>query len=510
MAETTKKLTKEIAGHIQPLRDAWGIGSVASGLTPQRLATILSNAAEGDLDAYLTLAEEMEERDPHYSSVLRTRKLAVSSLAPTVEAAGEDDKSLKMAEDVKHLINTPQFNDMVDSALDALGKGYSVSEITWDRSGAKWKPSDYKWRDPRFFVFNRDNPEELRLLDDADPVNGIPLPSYKFIVHRPRLKSGLTLRGGLARLVAFSYICKMYGIKDWLAFAEIYGIPLRLGKYGSAATPDDIDTLKTAVSNIGSDAAAVLPESMIIEFQQVAQAANGSDVFARLVEWIDRQVSKAVLGQTMTTDDGSSQAQAKVHNEVRQDIIEADAKQLANTINRDLIKPYIDINYGPQKAYPTVRITLPETQDLAQLADNLAKLVPLGLKVSGAEVRAKLGLSEPAKDAELLGAANPIRAQAANSRHVTGCLCNGCAGRATNRSQPDEIGDIAAELLGDWEQQADPIMAPVRQAVSDAESYDDLLEALPRLLAKMDPAKLTEALAKAGLISYGTGVEGDD
>ena len=44
--------------------------SVASGITPVQLARILMSAAEGDLDAYLVLAEEMEEKDPHYASVL--------------------------------------------------------------------------------------------------------------------------------------------------------------------------------------------------------------------------------------------------------------------------------------------------------------------------------------------------------------------------------------------------------------------------------------------------------
>ena len=68
----------------------------------------------------------------------------------------------------------------------------------------------------------------------------------------------------------------------------------------------------------------------------------------RLAEWLDRQTSKAVLGQTMTTDDGSSQAQATVHNEVRHDILKSDARQLANTLNRDLIQPYVDLNFGPQ------------------------------------------------------------------------------------------------------------------------------------------------------------------
>nr|WP_284521082.1 DUF935 family protein [Shigella boydii] len=53
------------------------------------------------------------------------------------------------------------------------------------------------------------------------------------------------------------------------------------------------------------------------------------------VKWrrCDAQISKAVLGQTMTTDNGSSRSQADVHNQVRMDIVRWDARQLANTLN---------------------------------------------------------------------------------------------------------------------------------------------------------------------------------
>ncbi|WP_201746355.1 phage portal protein family protein [Veronia nyctiphanis] len=186
---TKPKLTREIAG-ATAIRNPWGSGSAASGLTPARLASILIAAGEGDLEAYLTLAEEMEERDPHYSSVLRTRKLAVAGLPVNIEAGGEDSHSEKLADAVRELTEAPEFGELVDNALDALGKGFSVNEIMWDRSGETWTPSDYRWRDPRFFQFHQQRPDELRLMDERDPVHGIPLAPYKFVIHKPRMKSG--------------------------------------------------------------------------------------------------------------------------------------------------------------------------------------------------------------------------------------------------------------------------------------------------------------------------------
>lgn len=508
MADTKKiaHLTRELAGP-SAVRNPFDMTSIASGLTPNKLASVLQEAAEGNLHAYLTLAEEMEEREPHYASVLRTRKFAVCSLDISIEHPTEN----AMTKDIQQLIETPEFADMLSDALDAIGKGYSVNEIIWDQSERLWQPKKYCWRDPRYFMFLRDDPEALRIIDEKNIAEGIPLPPYKFIVHRPRLKSGLTLRGGIARLVAFSYLCKMYGLKDWMAFLEIYGVPIRVGYYDGELNEQQEETLRRAVYEIGSDAAAILPRSMAIEFVQLSQASNSSEAFARMLEWIDRQVSKAVLGQTMTSDDGSSRAQAEVHNEVRQDIIDADAKQLANTLNRDLIKPYIDLNYGVQKAYPKLTFNLPETYNTEYLADNLAKLIPLGLKVSQQEVLAKLSLSEPQQGETLLTAPKqPTNTQdvedkykqdkANNHQHH----CPQC--HALNQTQHHE-DELLNDMLKNWQSQWQGITDPVLKAINQAHSFEEIQTLLPDLLAKMDRTVLTESLAKAGLIAYGQGVE---
>ena len=350
----TGELTGEIAAPtLAGIRSVWQ-DTIASGLTPRRLATLLRDSAQGDATSYLTLAEEMEERDAHYSGVLGTRKRAVKKLPVAVESATDAAKDVEMADAVRNLVKRAAFKGLLEDLMDALGKGYSAAEIMWDKSARQWMPARYEWRDPRFFQFDRNDGKTLRLRDEADTLDGIDLPAYKFIVHYPKLKSGIPIRGGLARLVAWSYCAKAYAIKDWLAFAEVFGMPLRLGRYNSSALDKDIEILKTAVANMGSDAAAVLPDSMRIEFVETAKSAGGDKLFLGLAEWIDRQVSKAVLGQTMTTDDGSSLAQAQVHEDVRSDITESDAKQLGETLNLHLVKPFIDLNYGPQKNYPFI------------------------------------------------------------------------------------------------------------------------------------------------------------
>lgn len=416
------KLTEELAAaRTTGIRQVWH-QSVASGLTPGRLANILQAAAEGSAHDYLTLAEEMEERDLHYASVLGTRKLAVSGLSVRIEAASDDPEDVRRADQLKEIVNGPEFGELQADLTDAMGKGYAVSEIMWDRSGKTWTPERFEPRDQRFFQFDRDTGRELRMLDEADPVNGVALAPYKFIVHLPRIRSGLPIRGGLARLAAVGYMCKAWTWKDWMGFADIFGMPMRVGRYGPGASADDISTLMSAVANLGSDAAAVIPDSMRIDFTQAANVTGAGDFFKGLAEWWDKQVSKAVVGQTMSTDDGSSQAQATIHNEVRLDLLQADAKAESNTLNRCFVRPWCDLNFAPGRPYPRLIIDVPQPEDTKLLITALEKLVPLGLKVEQSVIRDKLNLPSPAKGAELLGspagaATHPL-AQATNSEQV--------------------------------------------------------------------------------------------
>lgn len=404
-------LTPQAEPGITSVRQIWH-GSVASGLTPQRLAAILRACDQGDLHEFLTLAEEMEERDAHYLSVMGTRKRVISGIKPVVIAAGDDAQSKKISEAVeREIANHDGFPKLVESLLDALGKSYSVVELEWHREGRAWWFDSFIHRDPRHFTFDRATGQEIRLLNEAAPVEGVPLEPGVFAVHRADIKSGLTYRGGLARVVSFAWMCKQYTMKDWIAFIETYGLPLRLGRYGPEATVEDVRKLFQAVANIGTDAAAVLPRSMEIEFQN-GPAATGDRLFETFARWADEQISKAVLGQTMTADSGSSEAQARVHNEVRHDIARSDARAVAATINRDIVRPYVGLNFGEQASYPRIALVIEEAEDAAAKIAGAVSLAGIGVRFRATELRKTLGYSDPEDGDEVVGgmpAAVPAR-----------------------------------------------------------------------------------------------------
>jgi phage gp29-like protein len=301
------------------------------------------------------------------------------------------------------------------------------------------------------------------------------------------MKSGLTFRGGLARVVAFSWMCKAYDLKDWIAFIETYGLPLRLGRYGAEHSAEDVQKLFSAVANIGTDAAAVLPKSMEIEFTETGGGTTADKVFENFARYVDEQISKAVLGQTMTADNGSSKSQAEVHNEVRHDIAAADARALKGTLARDLVKPFVDLNFGVQERYPTLSIDIAEPEDTAMIIDKGLAMARQGVRIKASELRGKLGFAEPDDDDEIVGTGPAPAAE--GSRPATNTALN----RASNA---DDLDEIEAGMLDDWDDVMEDVLGPIEAIVAGAATYQELKARLAEAAPQLGASRLIDALVK--------------
>ncbi len=479
---TRKQLLEEQATvAVSGIRDYYS-SYPTSGLTPVKLARLLKNAAEGDTRAYFEMAEEIEEKELQYATVLGTRKRTVAQLDTTIIPADDSPQAAAHADYIKEFFNRESLSNEYFDILDAIGKGLSLMEIIWDCSENQWMPKRLQYVPPTWLDFNTDLTTPLLCTE----VGKIPLAPYKFIYTTIKAKSGLDIRGGLARSVSWAYMFKNYSLKDWVSFLEVYGHPYRIGKYGKNATEADKRRLLNAVYSIGADAAAIIPQDMMIEFVS-SEAKSGGDAFQAHAEYFDRAISKAVLGQTTTTDAISGgHAVSQEHNEVRMDIANSDAKQLAKVLNEQLIKPMIDLNFGEQKLYPTISIGNPESEDISQFADNMAKLMPYGLTVSMRQVRSKLGLDAPQDKEDVFGYTQSV------SMPFQGAL-NKALNRQTDK---DFVDELVEEELNQWEPLVDPVREKVddliRRLILEGKSLEDLKTELVKL--QIDPEELANSL----------------
>lgn len=464
------------------------------GLTPQRLATIFREADEGDVYRQMELFEEMEEHDPHLYSQLQTRKNAVTGLDWEVLPFSDDPVDSAIAEFVAdQLHGVRNLEDIFLDLLDAIGKGIAVAEILWQYREGRVGVGRIERVEPKLLLW--DNEDIMRIVTNDAPA-GIELPPNKFIIHRYRAKSGHPSRAGILRVCSWMYLFKNYDLKDWAAFIEVFGLPLRLGKYAPGASQDDKDALWRALVQMGTDAAGMVPDGTSIDFIST-DAAKGSagGIYETMARYCDEQISKAILGQTLTSDSGGgSYAQSKTHNDVRHDLTAADCKALAATLRDDLIRPLVLFNFGPELAdrLPQLVFDCAESEDLTALAGNLNTLHNMGVPIPLAYVYKKFGIPEPEAGEEVTKQppAYPLAMKALSSR------------AADAGGEPQRRIDRLAEAA---QEQGVPLLermyGPLRKLAAKCDSPQELLDRLEddetaaRLLTDCTPEELTALLA---------------
>ena len=390
-------------GQSRPVTAVVAVGNIndkystypSNGLNPRRLARIFREADQGDVMSQMELFEEIEEKDTHIFSQLQTRKLAVTGLDWEIQPAGITDTDREIADFVENAVRKiPRLREVMLDIMDAVGKGISISEIDWETdSSGNFIISGIEWVHPKKLFWDYET-DEMKICTMEYP-EGISLPENKFVVHRYKAKSGHPSRAGVLRIVAWMYLFKNYNIKDWVAFCEIYGMPLRLGKYNAAASKEDKMALAEAIINLGADAAGIIPETASIEFVE-SNKTTSADIYESFARYCDEQTSKAIVGQTLTADSGGgSYAQGKVHADVRHDLTVADAQALAETINECIVQPLVLYNFG-SAACPTFQFDCKEPEDLKETVDVYKTLVcDMGLKIPEEHIYKKFAIPKP-------------------------------------------------------------------------------------------------------------------
>jgi phage gp29-like protein len=368
------------------------------GLTPGKLAAIFQEADQGMVQRQMELFEEMEEKDAHLASLLQTRKLAVLGLDYEVLPYAKTSEDERIAEAVGELVySIPDLEGAFLDLLDAIGKGTALVEMMWEVEGSLARISEFRWIPPNKVTFVEDG--QPRLLTAEEPWRGQEFPLWKAIYHRYKARSGYDTRAGVLRVVGYMYLLKNYALKDWAAFNEVFGMPLRLGKYDPMASPADREALIQAIRNLGSDAAGVISKNTEIEFVEATSRLTGSNnPYQVLAEFCNREMSKAILGQTLTTDTAGSTgtyAAARVHAQVRRDLVEADAQALAQTLREQLLRPLTGFNFGWDKPTPWFRFRYEEEEDLKTLSEVYRNLAQMGLPLSLEHVAERFGIPLP-------------------------------------------------------------------------------------------------------------------
>jgi phage gp29-like protein len=501
-------------------------------LTPRRVNNILLQAEQGDLLPLQDLADDMQERDGKLFAVLGQRAAAVQLMPISVTApdnATAAEKALaQQATELWQLaaLDLPQ---LVGWCMDGVLKGFAPVETTWDYRDGYQLPT-LAQAQQRWFVCGQGQGSAgssaqarasrdtllLRTTDGAQPLRPL-----NWLIHRHPALCGYTSRQALARVLVWPYLFKHYALRDLAEFLEIYGIPLRLGTYPITASDEDKATLLRAVSEIGHNAAGIIPQGMAIDFQSAADGKH--EPFFGMADYMDGIMAMVVLGQTLTSSEGQhgTQALGTVHNDVRLDIAEADARLVGQTLTEQLLRPLVALNL-PMPAgtrLPRVVLDAGRDEDLGPYAENLPKLANAGLRIGVQWAHSKLRIPMAADgEAVLQGAEAPPAAptptgparQALKAR-VMAALAAQAAAQAQPQFPPnllpdnDELDDLVAEMVDEWEPAMSPLVQPLLSeldaAIDNGESIQSLRDRLPALIGRMDASALAALIARGGFVA---------
>lgn len=467
------------------------------GLTPSKLASILVAAEQGDIVAQYELFEDMEEKDAHIMSEMGKRRRAVSGLdwridPPRNATAKERDVAIAIREILDGL---EDIEDIIFDTTDAIGKAFCCLEYGgWQQVDGDWLPISVQHRPHTWFQLVRGFEQSIHL---RGPGNGQPLKPFGWIVHTHKAKSGWLERSALFRVLTWPYLFKNYSVGDLAEFLEIYGIPLRLGKYPNGASDQEKVTLMRALAQIGHNAAGIIPQGMEIDFHD---AANGDPAaFQLMMDWCDKAQSKAILGGTLTSQaDGktSTNALGSVHDDVRKELRDADAKQIAKTLSRDLIYPIAALNglVDNWRRCPRLVFDTNEPEDMTAFANALPKLTNMGMKIGRQWAQERVGIPEPEDGEELLQPVAKRMVQDQKNPEPDTPVAATNQQLHTPLTPPgqmlDQARDNAERATADWINQ-------VRQLASEVDSLEELRDRLLELYPTMGLDEYARAMAMA-------------
>ena len=254
--------------------------------------------------------------DTHLSSVIEKRKNAVLCSAIEFQRDGKPDYS------INEQILSPWFYRCVADILDARFWGFSLMQFFKSGEGI-----DYDLV-PRKHV----EPMRKLILQYQTDIHGTPWEEFTDL-----LFVGNDTDLGLLVKAAPWVIYKRNTTADWAQFSEVFGMPIQEYIYDT----DDEEARARALNDansIGSLATFIHGKDTELQLRESGNKTGTADIYERLVERCNSEISKLILGNTLTTESSKNGTQAlgTVHKKVEDNVAKADREYVLNVLNYDM------------------------------------------------------------------------------------------------------------------------------------------------------------------------------
>ena len=265
--------------------------------------------------------------DSHLSGCIQQRVGFVMSRSfKLVNDSGDADK------DTLHLFDQAWFKDLCRLCLESIWYGHSLiqlGDVVTDGDGHK--AFDGVSLIPRKHVI----PEKGRVIQrlGMNWESGI---EYRERPYRDWLiEAGRPDDLGLLLKAALHTIPKRHALSFWDCFAEVFGMPWRIART-TTRDPKEFQRIQDMIYNAGANQGVVTGMETEIQFVESGKG-DAFNVYDKRIDRSNSELSKLVIGQTMTIEDGSSLSQSQTHLQVFMNLVESDRDMLRDIVNNQLI-----------------------------------------------------------------------------------------------------------------------------------------------------------------------------
>ena len=435
-------------------------------------------------------------RDAHAAAVLDTFCLSLAGKETEILPASDSDFDKIISEFTADTILGTNFSQLISEMAKFILYGFSVAEVMWAIRDNSLVVDKFITKHSRRFIF--DFERRLKLITLENMIEGEELPDRKFIVFTYG-DSDNPYGFGLGQILWFPVWFKKHGIKFWMTFLDKFGGPTTIGKYPNNATEADKQVLEDATRVIHQESGIIIPEGMVIELLEAAR--NGTVSYREMCEYMDIQMSKAVLGHNLTTEvSGGSYAASKTANNILDLRIKAVADIMSEKLNASVIKWLVDYNFPGVKKYPTLWFKLDSAPDLQAMAvrDKILA-VDIGVKIDEQYFYDAYNLPRPNEgDAYIGGVVAPTLPQNKQPESM--------AEFADKKNKTDDpVLDVWDIKNGVSDAVIDKMLEPVISKIMTASNWTEVGESIYTLYPDLDSSTFQEMLARA---MFGAGLKG--
>jgi phage gp29-like protein len=301
-----------------------------------------------------------------------------------------------------------RITETLGNLLDAVLDGISIQEVVW-----KLNESDFSYGIDRMFpcfkdrfVFSKDG--RLAMLTRRNVFYGDLVHPWQFIKHVYNISGGSSANPtdearlywgqGLEDNLYPNYFFKTVVLNLYTRWLQRLSSGVFVARY-PAKNPEARATALNLLEAYQEDEELAYPSGPEWEVDIKEATRAPADTYLSFIEYMDRQMSKAILGSTLIIDQGDvgTQSLGEVHERTTFGrITEFDRLGLVETINRELVPVMAQLNHVPADRCPRFDMPLDETTPAtATILEAFVLLQSLGYEISAEMISERTGFRRP-------------------------------------------------------------------------------------------------------------------